>query len=387
MSSHKLCERPAGARVLEPSEDFLIRCVTRVFGGDEVSRPSGDFNWSRFIVLAQQEGVLHWLGNAGPLACVLPPNVLDAGRSERSIVAQRNLLLSAELLRTLAHLRQNGVDALAFKGVIAAIQFYGDLVDRPAGDLDLLVRKRDYPKAGRILAEAGYDPGIEYPASLQRVFSNSRKGTVIDMHWGIPPIGPRFSDRILWRYRTYLDLIGSQVATFDDTTATAVITINAVKMYWNVSLRQHVDVMVSLRRLNADDWRVLLRRARRIGCLHFVLAAAYVANKLFPNTLPQHVRSDARSPSVATLIGEEVIQHLFERSPSAPPTRVFATRSDYESALDTRKIGRYVDRARHAIKPNAADKAWIELPARLGALYYLLRPLRLLLVGRRRDPD
>ena len=282
---------------------MLIRCVTRAFGGEEVSRPPSDVDWDGFTALARQEGVLHWLGNPGSLTSLLPLNVLDAARRERSTTAQRNLLLSAEFVRILAHLRQNGVEALAFKGVVAAIQFYGDLVDRPAGDLDLLVRKRDYLLAGQILAEAGYEPGVESPASLQRVFSNSTKGIVVDMHWGIPPIGPRFSDRILWRHRTHLDLIGSQVPTFDNVTATAVIAIDAVKMYWNVSLRQHVDVMVALKRLNADDWRALLKRSSRIGCLHFVLAAAYVVDKLFPNTLPPHVRSDSRSTSAATLIG------------------------------------------------------------------------------------
>jgi hypothetical protein len=387
VSSHKLCERPAAARVFPPTEEFLIRCVTHAFGGDEVGAPPSEIDWSRFTTLAGQEGVLPWLDSTAALTSVLPSHVLDAARREHTTTIERNLLLSAELVRVLAHFRQNGVEALAFKGVIAAIQFYGGLADRPTGDLDLLVRRRDYPRACQILTEAGYKPDIEYPASLQRVFSHSSKGTVIDMHWGLPPIGPRFSERTVWRHRTHLALIGSQVPTFDNATATAVIAINAVKVYWNVSLRQHIDVMVSLKRLNSDDWRTVLRRARQIGCLHFVLAATYVADRLFPNTLPAHVRSDTRRVRVAALIGDEVIQHLFERSRSAPSTRVFATRSDYNLALDSRRIGRYVDRVRHAITPNAADKAWVALPEHLGSLYYVLRPLRLLLIGRRRNLD
>ena len=386
MSSPRLCERPAGKRVLAPTEDLLIRCVSHTFGGDEVRHASNDVDWGRFITLAREQGVLHWLGSNQSLTTLLPAHVLDAARSERTVTAERNLLLSAELVRLLGYFREAGVEVLVFKGVIAAIQFYGDLVERPSGDLDLLVRVRDYPRAAATLIEAGYEPGVEYLTSLQRAFSHSGRGTDVDLHWGVPPTLPRFSARVLWRHRAQVELIGTRVPTFDKHSATAVTAVNAVKAYWNVSLRQHIDVTVALRSLNGNEWRTLLRRAKRIGCLHCVLAAARVSDSLFPNILPAHISSDALRLSVATLISDEVIQHLFDRSRSAPPTRVFATRSDYDSALDSRTFGRYADGLRRAIAPNAADEEWLELPPHLRFLYYVLRPLRLLLIGRRREP-
>ena len=386
MSSPRLCERPADKRVLAPEEDLLIRCVTHTFGGDEVRRVSNDVDWGRFITLARQQGVLHWLGNKQSLTTLLPALVLDAARSERTVTAERNLLLSAELVRLLGRFREAGVDVLVFKGVIAAIQFYGDLAERPSGDLDLLVRMRDFTRAAEILIEAGYEPGIEYPTSLQHAFSHSGRGTDVDLHWGIPPTLPRFSARVLWRHRAQLELIGTRVPTFDKYSATAVTAINAVKGYWNVSLRQHIDVTVALRRLSRNEWHALLGRAQRIGCLHCVLAAARVSDSLFPNILPAHIKADALRLEVATLISDEVIQHLFDRSRSAPPTRVFATRSDYDSALDSRTFGHYADRLRRAVAPNAADEEWLDLPRHLSFLYYLSRPLRLLLMGRRREP-
>ncbi len=97
-------------------------------------------------------------------------------------------------------------------------------------------------------------PGVEYPTSLQRAFSHSQKGTDVDLHWGIPPILPRFSRRSLWSHATHIELIGTSVPTFDRSSAMAVAAINAVKAYWNVSLRQHMDVAVSLRRLSVEEW-------------------------------------------------------------------------------------------------------------------------------------
>lgn len=385
MSSPKLCERAAAPRVLSATEALLIRCLTHVLGNTPAIEVPRDVEWTNFISIAQRQGVLHWFANAPMLASLLPVAVLEAARNERALTAQRNLLLSAELVRLIDHFRRAGIRVLTFKGVIAAVQFYGGLTERPSGDLDLLVEPRDYARAAEVLVGAGYDPGVEYPTSLQRAFANSEKGTDVDLHWGIPPILPRFSRRTLWNHATHIELIGTSVPTFDRSSAMAIAAINAVKAYWNVSLRQHVDVAVSLRRLSVEEWRALSRRSKRIGCLNCVLAAARVCDSLFPNVLPAHIRSDARLNSRAALVADEIIQHLFDHSRSAPPTRVFATRSDYDSALDGRPFGSYADRLRQAVTPNSADREWFELPSHLSFLYYILRPVRLLLRGRRRN--
>jgi hypothetical protein len=387
VSSPKLCERPVAPRLLAPAEQLLIRCLRHVLGDDAAIEPPSAVDWTNFISIAQRQGVLHWFANAPALARILPVAVLEAARNERAVTAQRNLLLSAELVRLIDHFHRAGIRVLAFKGVIAAVQFYGDLAERPSGDLDLLVVPRDYTRAAQVLVDAGYTPGVEYPTSLQRAFSHSQKGTDVDLHWGIPPILPRFSRRSLWSHATHIDLIGTSVPTFDRSSAMAVAAINAVKAYWNVSLRQHMDVAVSLRRLSAEEWHALLRRSKRIGCSNCVLAAAHVSDSLFPAVLPPHIRSDARLSSVAALIANEITQHLFDHSRSAPPTRVFATRSDYDAALDSRRFGPYMDFLRRAVTPNSADKEWLELPSHLSFLYYLSRPVRLLLRGRRRGSD
>ncbi len=361
MSSPRLCERPATPRVFTPTEELLISCLQHVLGDDSAFELPA-VEWTNFISLARREGVLHWFAHVPTLAPILPAEVLEAARNERALTAQRNLLLSAELVRLVGCFRRAGIRVLAFKGVIAAVQFYGDLAERPSGDLDLLVRPRDYTRAVDALVEAGYDLGVEYPTSLQRAFSNPQKGTDVDLHWGVPPVLPRFSGRALWSHCTDIELIGTAVPTFDRSSAMAVAAINAVKAYWNVSLRQHIDVAVSLRALSVEEWHALLRRSKRIGCFNCVLAAAYVCDSLFPTVLPPHIRSDARLSSVAALIANEITQHLFDHSRSAPPTRVFATRSDYDSALDSRSFGPMwivCDGLSHRIQPTGSGSTAI----------------------------
>jgi hypothetical protein len=116
---------------------------------------------------------------------------------------------------------------------------------------------------------------------------------------------------------------------------------------------------------------------------NFPTAASYVCFELF-GTLPHAFIRGVQRSDVAKAIGDEVIQHLFEHSESATAPRVFASRDQYEAALDARIFGRARDLVRGALTPNAIDRAWMALPERLHFLYFLLRPIRLLRHGRHR---
>lgn len=199
----------------------------------------------------------------------------------------------------------------------------------------------------------------------------------------MPPKGAGFSHRELWRYRNAVDLLGKPVPTFDAAAAIAVTAINAVKGYWDVSLRHLVDVFLSVKGLSENEAGHVLRRCHRIGCTNFLLAAVHICGQLFGNVPPPFAQAISRTGRVRA-ISEEILQHLFEHSPGAAQTRVFASRQEYENALDERKFGKLRDSVRSALTPNAVDKSWLALPDHLHFLYYIVRPFRLLRYGRHR---
>jgi len=71
---------------------------------------------------------------------------------------QRNLLLTAELLRLLDLFAVHGIAAAPFKGPVLAASAYEDLSLRQFSDLDVLVNRRDILKAEGLLASQGYEP-------------------------------------------------------------------------------------------------------------------------------------------------------------------------------------------------------------------------------------
>jgi len=67
-------------------------------------------------------------------------------KTQYMIIAQRNMLMSAELIRIMQLLEKNSIEALAFKGPALSQMAYGDITLRQYTDLDILVKKEDIYK-------------------------------------------------------------------------------------------------------------------------------------------------------------------------------------------------------------------------------------------------
>jgi hypothetical protein len=87
-------------------------------------------------------------------------------------------------------LAAHGVAVIALKGVALAARYYGDLALRPAGDIDLLVRRADLRLAGQALQRLGYraDHGqaraVDFSALVFAELSFTRQDkTHIELHW------------------------------------------------------------------------------------------------------------------------------------------------------------------------------------------------------------
>ena len=76
---------------------------------------------------------------------------------------------------------------VAMKGPVVADLFYPGVGDRTYGDLDLLVARADFPKAMRILEDAGYEHDIHNWALAEEMLAGqvgmATPAVHIDLHW------------------------------------------------------------------------------------------------------------------------------------------------------------------------------------------------------------
>ncbi len=125
-------------------------------------------DWERLWAQGQLHEVLPLLTvTLRRLAAQAPIPAPWLARAQRRYYATmlRNTALADELLRVLAAFRQAGVAALPVKGLVLAETLYGSLALRPLGDLDVLVRPADLPRARAALGALGFaqadEPGYE----------------------------------------------------------------------------------------------------------------------------------------------------------------------------------------------------------------------------------
>ncbi len=280
--------------------------------------------------------------------------------------------MMAELARIAAAFREADLPLLALKGAVASQQLYGDPGLRVFGDLDLLVDPRQLRWSEALLTRLGYRDEAPMTAS-QRVTKhrfhngtpliNDERKTTVDLHWRFGhvqfPLALPFAEA--WQQRVELVVNGVVVPALSPAYLAIFTCSHAAKhLWWTLeSLAQ----IAALTRLPAIDWQevdrlaVLARAARQVG-LSFLLAHDVIGSELPP--LPNCLALSR--PHFARM--QERLGGTIERD---------AGGSDLLLLLD-RKRDALAATLAAAFVPTHSDWEAAKLP---GALYWLMRPLRL----------
>ena len=199
-------------------------------------------------------------------------------------------------------LQSHGIPAAPFKGPILAHTAYGSTALREAGDLDLLVRRRDIVAAKRLLAAQGFSPAFptateKEAAWLQALTGHRevaylmrhcehhmvrRQGRVnVDLHWALAlrefwlPV----KEREVWGWLTPQKFAGRVVSGFAAEEMLLVLCINGAKDCW-----QRLDRICDVAQLLAShpdmDWRRVFACAARFGGVRMVCLGLWLAADL-----------------------------------------------------------------------------------------------------------
>lgn len=124
----------------------------------------------------------------------LPPSVRQALSEDFQQLSVRAFLLDAELAALVAALAAAGVDIMLLKGAALGRTVYANTVERPAGDLDLLVRPQQVTPAQEALHRLGYRAGglrwlprwqRRYRAELPMLRQTEDGRVLVELHWAL----------------------------------------------------------------------------------------------------------------------------------------------------------------------------------------------------------
>lgn len=335
-------------------------------------------DWQLFLRTTNKHGMLplvyHRLSETGVSS--VPPRAINWLRRSFQETTWRNTLLAGELTRVLDLLASHGIDAVPFKGPVLAALAYENVAMRQFGDLDLLVRADERTRTRELLLGDGYTmyDGWSHVHELNHEYTlvGTRGGVRLDVHWELFPraVLPIQADQLRQRL-TAVRIGDREVRTFSLEDTLLILCVHAdthawERLMWIGDIAQLVACHPGL------DWAKAAEIADSSGSERLLMLGLRLANDLLGAASPEPVMTRARTDRHVTRLAATVSERLFGPAPSD----VEADRE--KSLLQLRSRERLWHKVWLAATPNESDWEVMRLPRSLSALYYVIRPFRLL---------
>ena len=372
-------------------ERELLLCCART----EVSAPvaarlrelagSSEVEWDYLFNLARRHAVipLLYLQLAHEGADLVPRAFLAKLKRQYQENYARNIILTDELCRLIELFRENGIDAIPYKGPALALFAYGDLGLRRFVDLDVIVKKSDVPRARDLLFQEGYSLTSSLAPAQQDLllrtqhnlqFARDQRRVLLELHWEVAPhlFASSVQENELWQNLTTISINDCEANALTAEDLLFSLCVHGSRHLWE-RLGWICDVAEIIAR-HELDWGALLQRAAATDSERMLLLGLYLAQKLLQANLPSAVQQRCAADARLESLAGNIIEHLFNGPAHVPAT----SREIFKYNLRVRKS--LTARARylvHMLRPTDSDVGSHPVPAHFAFTYYLTRPFRL----------
>lgn len=289
-------------------------------------------NWEKVLKYAERHEltplICHALMDSG---CLLPSAMSERLASDARRKTQKNLLLTAELLRIMRALVGENIRAIPYKGPVLAASTYGSLAMRGFCDLDILVAEQEVQRTLSVMLELGYRGEYSLtPAQETRYlcsaceynFLHESNQARVEIHWQVVPVqlGLTIDFDRLWSRTKSLPIGSSQLRVLSPEDAVLVLSVHGFKHLWSC-LKWVCDIAALLSSSDDLDWSYILEEADRIGALRVILVALFLTSQMCQSRLPEPIRLRLSGDPIAVSIAMAVVGNY---SPGASMSRLKA---------------------------------------------------------------
>jgi len=295
-------------------------------------------------------------------------------------IAQRNILMSAELIRIVNLLSENSIEALAFKGPALSQMAYGDITLRQYVDLDILVGKEDIYRIDALLKELGYQRTLDITPVQEKVYMeyahdlglyHPKNGVAFEMHWSfLDEDYPMQVDLDSFKEHTQaIPLNGHPVPTFSNENLLYYLCIHGSKHLWErLEWIKDLDLLI---REHKIDWDAIIQRAKGEGFEKMVYLGLHMSNTLFHTPLPESIQEEISSYEDVPVLSNFILESWDEEKSTFQKTKAMLKLFPgiKEKAIYLHKV---------ILKPSFNEYWYVDLPKGFYWGYYLVRPYLLL---------
>lgn len=299
----------------------------------------------------------------------------------------RNLHMTAELVAVLALLESHGIPVIPYKGPALAAFAYGDVSLRQFGDLDIMVRREDVPRARELLCSRGYRWDLAFTAEQETAFLKAgycqehhytlvheETGIIVELHWEFT--SRFFSFPVDFNFlQTHLErrsLAGQEVLNIKPEYLLPLICLHGAYHAWD-GLNSVCDVAV-LATVEGLDWQEVMAVATSLNSKRGILLGLVLAHNLLGTALPEEIRRQGAADRKVDSLASRVRHKLFLKTEHRNTLPEFL----FRFRLRETSKDRFKDLFYSCFAPSAADWELINLPRSVAFLYHTVRPLRLI---------
>jgi hypothetical protein len=380
-----------------PEREMLLCCIRPHINAEAVKRiraiAAGNVDWVILQTLADAHGLTSLLCRSLKLFCmdIVPDAVLFDLRTKVHLSVARRLLMAGELVRILNLLKQNGIQAVPFKGPVLSAVAYGDATLREFIDLDILIHGSDAQRARAVLASDGFIPEANASPFPEAPWMDQHYGLVhpknharVDLQWRVSP--RYFTSSIdyhgLWGRLRPLSFMGDSVLCLAPQDQIAILCEHGLQHCWD-RLILISDLVWLISSEPQVDWGSIVQSAIGNRPGRSVLLGFSLAHQFMGLPIPEEIRSkmdaDRRLEPLVTFITQSILfakSDVFDRA-DRPLFRLRAA----ECSRDKMLYG--LGLIYRICTPNMDDRTAVPLPRILHFLYYPIRLVRLALVAGR----
>jgi Uncharacterised nucleotidyltransferase len=367
---------PKRRRNFAPEFELLLACC-RPDKSDVTQLLESRLNWERILQMAEHHRLVPALyAGIGPQPGI-PPQLRSRARNH----CWRSMQLTVELMRIAEHFKVREIQFLAHKGPVLAKALYGNSAMRQFGDLDLLVKPHDVPRARAALVELGYGPRLQLSAGLERaylrsgyeyVFGLGPERHLVELQWQIVPrfYSIAFDIDELFRRSIETRLDHATMRILRDEDLVLVLCVHAAKHGWSqLGMLRDISTLVQ----RDLDWKWILREAQKLGIFKILQISLSTACELFQLMPPEMLQRGPCFPKVLQIAGQITKNLQSNRDPDIESISYF------RSQIQTRE--RWPDRTRFVWRllstPSISEWESVQIPYWLSGGYRVIRIARL----------
>jgi hypothetical protein len=345
-------------------------------------------DWVSFVPLAKRHGVLpllyRHLSTDTFDARLVPSAAFARLREEAEKSARRSLMLTGELLSLLDAFEREGIRVVPLKGPILGEQLYGSAALRRTNDLDLLVEEADAERAVRLLVELDFRAEASWTSDALRArhrdinyhveLASRTKPYRVELHYCLhQQVGRR--RHTLATIEDELESIllhGRRIPGMRPEFLLVYLCVHGSKHLWE-RIEWIGGVAELLRSGRIADWDRVNASVRRLSAERAFRSGLHVVQDLFDVPIPAAERRGDRSVRVTA----SVIATRLRRDPAAIPGAT--ARLVHHVRLDGGIRDQGIRVWSTLFVATLSERAGMPLPRALSPVYYLVRPLRLVL--------